>query len=236
MKRIDFKEKWFFILVIILFMTMVGLGFWQLQRYHEKQQLLSTYHRNMKAPPLPWNQFLVTGGDFRRVTVTGHYLNCKTLLLDSRWHKSRLGYDLLTPFKVSGEDKVLLVNRGWVAAGRTRQDLPIIEVVSGKQTLNGYVLQPEKSGFMLGNTIESGNQPPLRIQQIDIKVIQQATDLDFYPYVLRLLPTDGNEFLQDWQIVNVTPPRHLAYAIQWFVMSVVLVIAYFIFLRKGDDD
>ena len=30
----------------------------------------------------------------------------------------------------------------------------------------------------------------------------------------------------DWQIVNVSPEKHTGYAVQWFVMAVVLGIFY----------
>ena len=228
------KSKWFFILVIILLLVMINLGFWQLRRYHEKQQLLAEYDRHIEAPTLVWQDFLLKKQNFRRVKLTGHYLKNKTLLLDNRWHNNQLGYEVLTPFKIDNQEKYLLVNRGWVAAPRSRQQQPNIKSLPSQQHLSGYVLKPAKPGFMLGENIEADKQWPLRIQQIKLSDIADVTQLNFYPYVLRLLPTDGNELIQDWRLVNITPARHLGYAIQWFLMSLTLIIVYLIFRCKNN--
>lgn len=228
-----FRAIAFLVMVLLLLVLMINLGFWQLRRYHFKQRLLSQYQQNIAAAPLQWQDFLLEKPLFSRVVVSGNYDNDKTLLLDNRWHNSVLGYEILTPFKI--DDKYLLVNRGWIAAGDDRHYLPPIKTIVGEQTLQGYVVKPEK-GFMIGDNIESPFEWPLRIQQIRMKSIAQATGLTFYPYVLRLLPETANPqpLIREWQLVTVTPERHLGYAIQWFAMSLTLVIVYLIFLRRNE--
>lgn len=222
----------FLVLVLLLLVLMINLGFWQLRRYHAKQALLDQYHRNIAAAPLQWKDFWLEKPLFSRVIVSGNYVNDKTVLLDNRWHNSVLGYEVLTPFKVGSQ--YLLVNRGWIEAGNDRQQRPLIKKIVGEQTLQGYVVKPEK-GFMIGDNIESPEEWPLRIQQIRLKSIAQATGLNFYPYVLRLLPDTANpqSLIREWQLVTVTPERHLGYAIQWFAMSLTLIIVYLIFLRRN---
>ena len=77
------------------------------------------------------------------------------------------------------------------------------------------------------------------MQKVDIAQLQKLTHKDYYPFVLRLNPGQAHGFVRDWQPINVLPARHLGYVVQWFLMALVLLIAYFIFcstpLTKEDD-
>ncbi len=229
-----YRVNGFFFLVVFLLLLMVSLGFWQLARYHDKKRLMDQYHRNITAPALDWQAFLVHKPVFQAVHLAGYYVGDKTLLLDNRWYHGRLGYEVLTPFKTVEENKYLLVNRGWVPADKSRTVLPLINTPIGEQHLRGYVVIPSEKGFMLGENIESLERWPIRIQRIIIPDVSRVTGLVFYPYVLHLFPDNQPvDFVREWQLVNVTPARHFAYAIQWFVMSLVLVVAYWVFVRRS---
>jgi len=234
------KLKWLVLTLAVIFfeIVMIQLGFWQLRRYHEKQLVLQQYQQNLKQQPISWQTFLgVRDKIFRRVTVDGYYLNEKTLLLDNRWNNGKLGYEVLTPFKIRLGMKILLVNRGWVPAWPERSRLPEIEPVKGLQQLTGYIVKPPAQGFMLGKNIdETTLRWPIRIQQININEIAGVTQLLFYPYVLRLDQANPSGFIRQWELVNITPARHFGYAIQWFLLSLVLLIGYLILWSRGKKD
>jgi surfeit locus 1 family protein len=44
--------------------------------------------------------------------------------------------------------------------------------------------------------------------------------------LLRLDPRSAHGYLREWDTVPFTPERHLAYALQWFGLSVVLLVIF----------
>ena len=162
------------------------------------------------------------------IKAQGHYLNKMTMLLDHRTHKGQVGFDVLTPFQINHNQKLLLVNRGWVPQPAP-ETLPIVKTIDGDQTITGYIKMKNEYVFTLGENILNPKQWPLVMQKIDFNTIDQLTQHTFYPFVLRLDPKDKQGYLRDWQIVNVLPQRHFGYAVQWFTMALALVILYFFF-------
>jgi len=223
-----FKFKIGFTLFCAFFLILFFLlGIWQLHRYHFKQVLLSTYQHESTAEPKPLSQVLATT-QFQRVVVKGHYLNQLTMFIQNRFYKNQPGYEVLTPLKIPGEKKLLLINRGWVGEVSEKQ-LPVIAKVTDEQKITGYIKLANEYQFILGKNILQPNQSPLVMQKVDLEEISQLTHQEFYPFILRLNPTDKNGFVRDWTVATVEPGRHLGYAVQWFLMTLVLFIAYFCF-------
>jgi surfeit locus 1 family protein len=192
--------RYFCVFFIIVFSV---LGCWQLHRYAYKKNLLQTH---------------------QKITLTGHYINNLTLFLQNRYYQGQYGIEVITPFKIAGENKLLLVNRGWI---KTNNATVPIQNIQGKQKITGNIklFEPE---FILGKIILKQTPTELIIQKIDINALSKATHEVFYPFVLRLDTTQPHGFVRDWVITTIPPERHMAYAIQWFLMAAVLVV---IFLR-----
>jgi len=239
-----FQFKWTpFIITLIMLVVMVFLGFWQLHRYSFKKDLLSRHQKNRAQQLHSWHQFKEAGQkEFFRIKVRGTYLNQKSVLLDNRRHKDKIGYEVITPLQVIGEKKLLLVNRGWISRGKSRNDLPKLEAIMGVQAVQGYINKPSSPRFMLGKNIENQHQWPLRMQYLNFKQLALVIDKPIYPYVLRLAPNASSGFARQWVLVVSQPSRHLGYAIQWFLMSLALMVAYFYFSchqssrRKSKDE
>ena len=209
------------------------LGFWQLQRYQYKKMLLTSYQAALKANPESFQQALHQSNKrFKQVIVKGIFLNARNILLDNRINHSRVGYEVITPLLVSGTNKVLLVNRGWIPHNAGRQQLPSIKPVFGEQRLTGYIKLADKHHFILGSNVRTPGQWPLLIQKIDFKVLDQAIKKPLYPFVVRLDATAANGFVRNWQPINVMPQRHLGYALQWFGLAIVLLLTFIFFSRK----
>ena len=90
--------------------------------------------------------------------------------------------------------------------------------------------------FILGPNILQPNLKPLVIQRINLKELSAFEHWQLYPFIVRLDQADPHGFLRNWQLFNILPERHMAYAVQWFVMALVLAIAYLMFSRKKDDE
>ncbi|MBB71595.1 MAG: hypothetical protein CMF50_04300 [Legionellales bacterium] len=208
-------------LFLLLFII---LGGWQYQRYHWKQDLLTNYHQRLSKPPVSLS-FNSEPQAFQTVSVRGHYVG-ETLLLDNRTRDGVAGYEVLMPFKPLDSNRVVLINRGWLAKAQIESQPELLKPKTTPQTLQGYVKTPPKHVFMLGDTIPEPNKRPLVIQKIDLQQLHEQTTLDYLPFVLRLQPQAKSPFKRDWEIVTLSPAQHLGYSVQWFGMAVALLIAY----------
>lgn len=208
---------WPTLLALIMLVILILLGVWQTKRYHYKQNLLSQYQAALRQSPTDFSKLNENdNNNFKPVYLTGHYLNEKTLLLENRYQQGRPGVEVLTPFQINHQSRVLLINRGFTS----QTDIPPI---LGEKTLQGYIQILGYQGFTLGQDILSPNQWPLRIQKINFEALSQLTQLSFYPFILRLTPH---------QPTTVMPQRHLGYAIQWFAMAFALIVAFLFFSAK----
>jgi surfeit locus 1 family protein len=73
----------------------------------------------------------------RAATARGHWLADRTLFLDNKIYRSRPGYYVLTPLRLSGSDAVVVVNRGWMVAPRLRSDIPSVPTPAGEIEVAG---------------------------------------------------------------------------------------------------
>jgi len=221
------------VVCLLLFVAMILLGFWQWTRYHQKQSILSRFHAATAAKPMAFAKFLALSDKaYRHVTLVGRFLSQQSFLLQHRYHNGKLGFEVLTPVKLNSSKTLLLVNRGWIPA--TKQLIPAIRlnVINGQQKLNGYVLYPPHDAFMLGDNIVDAKHWPLQIQKIDFAEMQSLLNHPIYPFVVYLDKKSPHGFVRDWEPVNVNPKKHLGYMVQWFMMALALLIAYFAFSCK----
>jgi surfeit locus 1 family protein len=217
------------------------LGVWQLHRYHYKQALLGVYQHRASAAPQVFARLDLKDANkkalqFQSVTLKGSYLNKLTMLEENQVHQHQVGFEVLTPIQIEGEKKLLLVDRGWIQKP-TDQLIPTIQDVMGPQEITGYLKFMDEYQFILGKNILAPTMLPIVLQKIDFNDIQYVTHQEFYPFILRLNPNVTNGFVRDWTITAVIPERHLGYAIQWFVMALVLLVACIVYgVRVKQDE
>lgn len=234
----------FFSLCLFFFCLFFVLGMWQLHRYHYKKTLLATYQSRLTAAPQSFLELTnspIENLQFKIIKTTGYYINNQTMLLQNQFYQDQIGFDVLTPFRLVGEKKLLLVDRGWIAQPKNKILPTITNTISKKQTITGYIKLLNEYQFTLGENILNPSASPIVMQKIDIKKLNQITHQDFYPFILRLNPAAPLGFVREWPIATSLPERHMAYAVQWFAMALVLLIAYLCFccervIKKGTSD
>lgn len=235
--ELKFKLGFTLFCLVIISLCCV-LGNWQLYRYHYKKNLLETYQQNKTSQPQPFLQ--LTGSDatlqFKQVAATGEYQNDWTVILQNKPHKNKIGYEVFTPLKMTGEKRLLLIDRGWVPE-EYNHTAPAIPAVKGQVEITGEIKLLNEYQFILGNNLLAQTSP-IMMQKMDVKELASVTQQEFYPFVVHLDAADKNGFVREWEITTVMPQRHLAYAVQWFLMAFALCIAYFCFCSepvKRDD-
>ena len=225
------------ILALAVILGMLRLGFWQLDRAEQKRLILHQTKDRSTQPVVELDALLGDFGDgyrFRKIQTTGHYLGGETIYLDNQTHNSRVGYHVVSPFQLEDSDNVVMVNRGWVAVGNSRQQLPKVTTPEGPVSISGRL-----------NLAVA--QPPLWDDQYPVSSgsVWQYLPLDEYAaqmqlkvlsLVVELAPgqAGSNDLEQQWAVIDDQwVAKHQGYAFQWFAMALALFIASLLLLIKS---
>ncbi len=154
---------------LLLTLTVVALclalSWWQWQRAGEKRAWLADQAAKARSAPVTLEAALAQADpQHQPVRVRGELDNRRSVLLDNRTHQGVAGYYLLTPLR-TGDDRWVLVNRGWLPRGADRRQLPPVPEVNGPVTVNGAVYVPPDNALVLKDTPLPENHWPLRVQR-----------------------------------------------------------------------
>ncbi|BCA94092.1 SURF1-like protein [Legionella antarctica] len=220
-----FTPNWLMIILTGVFISLfIRLGFWQIQRADEKTKMVVAEKALAKKQPLVWKPNQKLPMQYQRITLQGTYLS-SIFLLDNQHHQHQFGYDVLSPLLLA-EGSVVMVDRGWIPGDTTRQSFPAIQRPSGLVQLKGSAYFPSKKQWVLGPGLEEKENGITILELLDTKMISQILQKKVYPFIIRLGKQDAYGFVREWAIVSMPPQRHLAYALQWFAMALVILIIF----------
>jgi len=246
-----FSRKWWWttLLVLAAIGVMIRLGIWQLDRLEQRRAFNAHVLAGQNAPPLELTQNTIAESletmEYRTVTVEGEYdVDNQVALRNRVWH-GELGYDLLTPLKISGTDKAILINRGWVPATAYApggdQSYPargvvtvtgIIRLSQSKPDFGGIDDPTPRAGeilpvWNLANVAAIATQIPYPILPV---YIQRGPE--------ESLPAEANDWTDEYlpfpglPEIEITEGPHMGYALQWFTFAAILAVGYPIFLAR----
>ena len=175
---------------------------------------------------------------WRNVSANGHFMEDIQILLDNQVINSQAGYFVFTPFKLTGQVTWFLVNRGWVAVGNDRNQIPAFNKTGGIVTISGTAVNVPASGIRLGEIIDEQLASGVyRLQVVDIAHVSKLTGIRFMPYTIRLDPDSQYCYVCVRNRPESGEEVHLAYAFQWFLLAVTLLIIYIMVnLEKARDE
>ena len=199
----------------------VALGSWQDGRAEEKRALGTQLAQAMRALPIEISFDKVDPKTvvLKRVTASGRFVDEHTVLLDNKLRHGRPGYEVITPLRLNGLH--VLVNRGWVAAGRTRDDLPQVPALPGVVRIEGVALA------RLPQALSAGEAQGKVRQNVDVESFASETGLRLQPVVIEQHSAAGDGLLREWPRPDAGVEKHQSYALQWYslaVLSVVLLV------------
>jgi surfeit locus 1 family protein len=230
-----FAPKWQITIIALLAIAFLTyLGFWQLQRAHEKKEMLARDASFAKRAPLQWSEVLANPQQYQSITVKGRYLPV-VLLLDNQHHLHQFGYHVLTPLQIS-TDKVILIDRGFIAGDSDRNKLPDVFFPPEPLKLKGQVYYPGANSMALGQVLEKKAANLAIVESIDTKIISQFLQKSVYPFIIRLHKAVPYGYLREWAVVSMPPERHNAYALQWFAMALVVLVLFISLNTKKIDE
>jgi len=211
----------------------VALGMWQLERAAYKEAIELKFEQRLTQPYQAFSSVDdLADIEYRKLVLQGRYDNARNLLVDNQLHRGRAGYYVVTPLQLNDSDYLILVNRGWVAWGESRDELaPIPDPVSAGGVA-GIAYFPSEPALQMGD-VEASASWPLLVTHIDIESLQARFQGRLLPLVLWLAPEQEGAYVRDWNPVWMRPEKSRAYATQWFAFAVVALVFFVILnLRK----
>ncbi|MBT8115876.1 MAG: SURF1 family protein [Arenicella sp.] len=225
---------------VVVCLIMLRLGVWQLDRAEQKQLILDQTLAQASQAPISLDHLLLEKGSddldglrFRQVLVSGAYLPDHSILIDNQVVDSQVGYLVMTPFRSEG-GTALMVKRGWIPVGASRDIKPTYPTPAGPQKLRGRLVNPVA-------------KPPLWDEQypvfegavwqyLPLEEFAEHSELSVLPLVLELAPDSdqGDGLVRQWPIIDDKwVAKHHGYAFQWFAMAAVFSIACLVLLIKN---
>ena len=212
------------LVVLVLLPVMVGMGLWQLSRGQEKQLLVDSYAERRAAEPISSVQLNeLTDPAFRRVRLRGQFDAAHTVLLDNRMRDGKAGVELLQPFHDQASGLWLLLNRGWLP-WPDRRTPPIFTTPDQPVNLDAWVYIAPGETFQLRADPTTAQWPRL-LTALHPAALWSELGRNGFAYELRAEAGPGT-YETTWPIVAMGPEKHVAYAVQWFAMSLALLALY----------
>lgn len=214
-----------------VFLTLVGLGTWQVQRRAWKLDLIARTDARVHAPAVPAPSPAAWPGvgpddAYRHVTLSGRFLNDRETLVQAVTDYGA-GYWVLTPLRRE-DGSLVLVNRGFVPGDRKDPASRPEGQVAGPVTVTGLLRLTEPGGAFLRANDPAGN----RWYSRDVAAIAAARGLsDVAPYFV-----DGDAAANPGGLpiggltIVAFPNNHLVYALTWYGLALMLG-GFFVYRR-----
>jgi surfeit locus 1 family protein len=202
------------------------LGNWQLSRAQEKDDKQAKLNQLSQEPvvSIPTSLIKLEDYQFRKVEARGTYVPSHTIYLDNKINRGRAGYQIITPVKLDESSMHVLINRGWIAAGRTRSDLPEILTPSGKVMVSGIAESATMRTLELSTETVSGKV----WENLHLDRYRETTGLQLQPLLILQENKVKDGLLRAWARPDSGSSRNLGYAFQWFAMAFAIIILYLV--------
>jgi len=208
-------------LIIATLALLISLGFWQLDRADEKRaiedQIASANSGDVEI--VASTEFLKEK-EYYHVRLQGSYIDDKQFIYDNQIVDQISGYYVLTPLVSKGDSKAVLINRGFIPWNGRRDKLADIDIADKLTEVKVQISKPVKRMELEASEL-TGDFPVL-IQALDLDEMSTIAALDFASVIGLLSPESDNGFVRQWEPYTGSIERHIGYAIQWFLMALVL--------------
>lgn len=236
-------RRWAILLAAIpVFLVLIGLGTWQVERLAWKEALLATIESRVDAPPVPLAEVLagdmsIADQEYRPVTVAGVFDHAAERHFFAT-HEGETGFYVYTPLKLDSGDW-LFVNRGFVPYDRKDAATRAEGQVAGRVEITGLV-----RAALAGkpSSIVPDNDPQKNIfYWKDIRAMAASSGLPADAPILGLFvdagpaPNPGGLPVGGVTMIDL-PNNHLQYAVTWYGLAAALagVVAAMLLRRPSE--
>jgi surfeit locus 1 family protein len=204
----------------------LALGAWQMSRAAQKLALHAAIEQRQALPPVS-QQDLLAGRDLagllhRMVVLRGNWVADRTVFLDNRQMQGKVGFYVVTPLRLEGSDRAVLVERGWVQRNFLERDkLPAIPTPQGAVELRGRLAPPPAKLYEFAGAAPG----PIR-QNLDLAQFRAETGLRLLDFAVQQAGGSSDGLLRDWPEPASGVATNYGYAAQWWALSILIAILY----------
>jgi surfeit locus 1 family protein len=156
------------------------------------------------------------------VDLRGHWVASRTVFLDNRQMQGKVGFYVVTPLRLEGSDRAVLVERGWVQRNFLQRDkLPEIPTPGGVVELRGRLAPPPAKLYEF-----SGAGSGVIRQNLDLAGFRAETGLPLLELSVQQTGAASGGLLRDWPEPASGAATNYGYAAQWWAMSILIAILY----------
>lgn len=184
----------------------IALGNWQLQRAAQKRSAAASVEL---------------------VELRGEFDAKHTVFLDNKVYRGTPGYHVVQPLRLAGGAHVL-VNRGWVLAGPSRERLPEVRTPAGDVALSGVRLQRFAQAYA-----PDGAKPQGKVwQNLTLEHFSAWSGLRLEPYVIEQHSVLDDGLVRDWPRAASGAEKNESYALQWYSLAVLSLVLFLVLNLK----
>ncbi|GGD63432.1 SURF1-like protein [Croceicoccus mobilis] len=228
-------------LTIVLLLACAGfvaLGVWQVQRLHWKHDLIARVDARVAASPvaLPSDRVLAADDfEYLRVRAAGRFEPEAAALVRAA---TGLGTGYWTMVPMRAEDgRQIWINRGFVPAGTTVGEASAA-VPTGLVMVTGLLRKPEPGGSLL----QSNRPADDRWYSRDVAALAQDRGIgavvpafiDAQAEAGGANSGEGAQPVPGLTVINF-PDNHLSYALTWFALAVLSLVAIWLLWRVSPN-
>jgi cytochrome oxidase assembly protein ShyY1 len=234
------------VLIGLLILAMIGLGFWQRQRYLDEKDKSDRLEALSKATPVPLDDVVSAStrpsavpesAQYRRVKVTGTYDAKAEVAIRNRSQGGAPGGWIMTPL-VQADGTAVPVVRGWVplSINPPAPPFPGSEPPSGPVTVTGVVQLTQEKGLF--GAADPEGQKLRTMARVDVARYGRQLSTPLEPVWVML---DGQDPPQPGGLTALpkpvevelpSPSQNFSYMMQWWIFALIAIIGYPLVLRR----
>ena len=196
------------------------LGFWQLDRLHERRARNAVVLAARRQPPLELTGAVSADSvRNRRLHARGTYDFDRERLWRARSYEGTPGVALITPLRLA-DGSAVLVDRGWV---------PSPDAVQVDQRAYRESVAAEVLGL--------GLDAPRGRGDVDPRQLADSLPYPLLPFVVQRIPPDRRDARPPlpWPAPELGDGPHLSYAVQWFSFAAIIVAGSIALFRRRPE-
>lgn len=240
-----FSRKWRVatILIIIAILVQLRLSVWQLDRLQERRTFNARVQAQLDAPPLTLDANTPVDDlgnmEYRTVVVRGEFDFSQEVALRGQSWNATLGARLLTPLRIAGSDRAVLVDRGWIPYEETEDGQWPQYNQAGVVEVRGRI-QASRNQTGFGIPIDPTPVPGQRLtawNKADVQAIGAQVPYPLLPIYIQQAPDPDPDTVLPYaglSPLDLSEGSHLGYAGQWFMFALVFAVGYPLFVRQQE--
>lgn len=227
---------WATLFVVPALVVLIALGVWQVERRAEKHALLARVDAGLQSDPRDLVEVLagpVEDQAYARVEADGEIARDKAIHVFSPTGQGAADYRIIAPLDYGG-GRFILVDLGTITeVEKARLGTGIPPQATGRVHVEGVLRPSEPSGMFTAAPDLKQNRWYVR----DVPAMAAALGVPVAaPLLLQSETPHPGGLPRPVPFRPDLPDNHLAYAVTWFSLALILAVVYVLFHLKRRDD